>query len=137
MEAEPKAWRLAFRSTEWLSDGEKVPFGVPNPRGALADGPCGRVVPLDGGDDVNCSQSGCVVLFEHDTSTAQFAHRFFQIIDFERDLRVLSGWPSRRLKEREPTSTALIPETTRPLLDGIEAELFGVEPSGAVEVLGR
>jgi len=42
-----------------------------------------------------------------------------------------------RREQCEPAAPALVPQAAGALLGGVEAELVGVERSGAVEVLGR
>jgi hypothetical protein len=72
-----------------LADSEEVSFTVAKPRGALAACPGGRIVPVDGCDAVHRPKPRCVVLLERHTAGAQLTHRWFEVVDFERDLRVL------------------------------------------------
>jgi hypothetical protein len=61
-------------------------------------------------------------------------HRLFQVVELEGDLRVLArGRPAD--SKCEPARTALVPKSTRPLLDELEAELLRLEPASPVEIL--
>src|SRR5690348_16582413 len=109
-----------------LTDREEIALAIAKPRGTLAAPAGRRVVPLDEGNVVNGRKPWHIVLQELHAAIPQLAHGCLDVVDLERHLCVRPRRAPCRLEEGEPTLSAPISETARPLFDGFEAQLLGI-----------
>src|SRR5262245_56547590 len=120
-----------------LADAQQVALRVAEPGGPFTRGTRRRVVALDFGHAVDGAQPRHVHLLEQHSLGRHIGHDGLDVIDLEGHLGVLTGWPARRLEDREAPRRAHVPEPSRTLLRRLQAELLGIPPAGPVEVLGR
>src|SRR5919106_6790463 len=128
--------RRACLSANRLADPEQVPLAVAEPGGALALAALARVVPLDLRDPVHGPQSRQVDLLELNAAPTQLGHGGLDVVHLPPHLGEGAGRSARRFEQTKLAVLAAVAQPSRPLLDRLEAERFGVERPGTLEGLG-
>lgn len=129
--------RVRTGSAQRLPDAEHVAFAVAKPRGALSPAALARVVARDLGDPVDRLQPRNVDFLEDDAAALELGNDDVQILDLEPHLRERSGRRPGRAVERELTASKAVQKPAGSLLSRLQAELLRVEPTSAVEIVGR